>query len=487
MNPTSIHLAIDLGASSGRVIGGVFADGKLELEAVHRFKNGPTEIDGHLYWKFEDLWSAIVAGLKRACEKYGVENIRSIGVDTWGVDYALFDSDGEMLHAPYHYRDTRLDPMMEKVFASVPKAEIFGYTGLQFMQINTLYQLVEEYPRVTGVDKLLMVSDVINYRLTGKMVCERTNASTTQFYNPATHEWATELLARLDIPSSILPDLVDPGTCLGELKPELIEATGLAGVPVYTVASHDTGSSVVAVPAEGESFAYLSSGTWSLLGAELSEPRLGPDVLAENFTNEVGVEKTIRLLKNINGLWILQECRRVWNEAGESIEFPDMVVLAEAAPALVSLIDPDHAAFTGVCDMPAAIAATCKEQGQPVPGDKAAMVRCVIDSLALKYRDILDRLEGLRGGDPLEVLHITGGGTQNKLLNQCAANAVNRKVVAGPVEATAAGNVIMQMIATGVVADLSAGRAVVRASFTVETFLPQDAETWEQAYRSFYR
>ncbi|MFT5123712.1 MAG: rhamnulokinase [Kiritimatiellia bacterium] len=486
MSTSSIHLAIDLGASSGRVIGGTFVDGKLSLEAVHRFDNGPTEIDGHLYWKFEQLWADIVEGLKLAGEKYGVENIRSIGVDTWGVDYALFDIDGKMLHAPYHYRDKRLDPMLEKVFARVPKEEVFRYTGVQFMQINTLYQLAEEYPRVSGVDKLLMIPDVLNYRLTGKMVCERTIASTSQFYNPATHEWASELLERLDIPASILPELVDPGTRLGELTPELVAATGLAGVSVYTVAGHDTASSVVAVPTEGESFAYLSSGTWSLLGAECAEPRLGANVLAENFTNEVGVEKTIRLLKNINGLWILQECRRAWNEAGEPIEFSEMVELAKAATPLVSIIDPDDVAFTGVCDMPAAIVGYCKAQGQAVPTDKGAFVRCVIDSLALKYRNILDRLERVLDGERLDVLHITGGGTQNKLLNQCVANAVNRKVVAGPVEATAAGNVIMQMIANGVLPDLAAGRALVRDSFEVDTYLPEQADAWEAAYQSFY-
>lgn len=482
MSDAHIHLAIDLGASSGRVIGGVINHGKLTLEEVHRFPNGPSEIDGHLYWKFDELWQHILDGLKSACEKYGREAIRSIGADTWGVDYGLLDANGQLLHAPYHYRDSRLDDMMDRAFAIVPKEEIFGYTGIQFMQINTLYQVLEEKDRMSDAATLLMIPDIINYLLTGKKVCERTNASTTQFYNPATHNWATELLERMDIRTDLLPELVDPGTPLGPVTEEVAEATGLHGIPVYTVASHDTGSAVAAVPAEDNDFAYLSSGTWSLLGVEMTEPRTGPDTLAVNFTNEIGVGKTIRLLKNVNGLWILQECRRIWNEQGAPNDFSELVELAENAPPLAALFDPDDAAFTGVCDMPAAIQEHCRKTGQPIPEDKGAIVRCVIDSLAMKTRYVLECAERLRGQGPIGTLHIIGGGTQNRLLNQCIADAVNRRVITGPIEATAAGNVLVQMMACKELADLTAGRALIRHSFEVETYTPETPQTWDAAY-----
>jgi rhamnulokinase len=485
MSHRQIYIAVDLGASSGRVIGGIYSDGKLSLEEVHRFPNGPTEIDGHLYWKFEELWQHIVEGLKQASEKYGRENILSIGVDTWGVDYGLLDAEGTLLHAPYHYRDSRLDPMLEKAFAIVPKTEIFGYTGIQFLQINTLYQVLEESDRMAEAHTLLMAPDLINYRLTGKKVCERTNASTTQFYNPTTHDWAFELLERLGIRKDILPELIDPGEKLGELLPEVAAATGLEGVPVFTVASHDTGSAVAAVPAADDDFAYLSSGTWSLLGVELTEPRLSTECQRYNFTNEIGVGKTIRLLKNVNGLWILQECRRIWHEQGKPNDFSELVALAEQAPSLQAIFDPDNPAFTGVCDMPAAVQNYCRETNQPVPQDKGAIVRTVIDSLAMKTRYVLEAVEKIQGSGRIGTLHIIGGGTQNKLLNQSISDAINRPVITGPVEATAAGNVLVQMMATGSLSDLRAGRALIRNSFDVETYTPSNTADWDAAYERF--
>ena len=488
----SIHLAVDLGAGSGRVIAGIHSSGKLRLVDVHRFANEPIEEDGHLFWDFEQLMANIREGLAKAARDYGAGAIRSIGVDTWGVDHGLFDAQGELLARPYHYRDVRNVAAYDEVMARTSRDTIFAHSGIQFMAINTLYQLradVREHGGLMArVSHFLLIPDIVNLRLTGVAACERTNASTTQFYNPATGEWATELLDAIEWPASKVPPLVDAGTRLGPLLPDLAAATGLdPDTPVFAVGSHDTASAVAAVPAQpGARSAYLSSGTWSLLGVECDAPVINAKCQEYNFTNEVGVFGTIRLLKNINGLWLVQECRRVWSEQGDDRDFAELTRLTEEAPPLVSFIDPDDPRFAGRGDMPSLVQDACRASGQAVPEDHAAILRTITESLALKYNVVLERLEDLIG-HRVDRLHVIGGGGRNRLLNQCIANSIDRPVEVGPIEATAAGNVMMQMVASGALDSLQAGRALIRASYGTEVYEPRDSAAWAAARERFAR
>lgn len=485
-----IYLAIDLGAGSGRVMAGVVSGGVMDLEEVRRFANRVIEEEGALYWDFEALWENIVEGLGEAAKKYDVCKIRSVGVDTWGVDYGLIDREGRLLSRPRNHRDARTRGMLDRLFEKLSAGDLFQETGIQCLDINTLPQFCAEAAEEGGLLarawRFLLIPDLVNHRLSGQTGCERTNASTTQMYHPVKQEWSHRVFEAAGVPFHLAPPLVAPGDDLGPLLPEVQRRTGLsAETRVVAVGSHDTASAVAAVPAVGgKRFAYLSSGTWSLLGLELSHPILTELAREYNVTNEAGVFGTTRLLKNINGMWLVQECRRVWQERGRDFDFAELAALAIAASPLRSFIDPDEGRFTGRCDMPEVIAGFCRESGQAVPDSPGVVMRLIIDSLAMKVRFVLERLEEIAGGS-VEVLHIIGGGGRNPLLNQSIANGIGRPVLVGPYEATAAGNVMMQCHAAGGPQNLEEGREMIRRSFATERYLPENESEWDDAYRRF--
>ncbi|MFN4294924.1 MAG: rhamnulokinase [Thermoflexales bacterium] len=483
-------LAFDIGAESGRAIVGAFDGERLRLTEAHRFPNRPVRVSAHLYWNALALWDEVQAGLRKAAAQCGP--LDSVGVDTWGVDFALLDAHDELIGNPRHYRDARTDGMVEEACARVDRRRIFESTGIQFMQINTLYQLLAMAragaPALEFARTFLMMPDLLHFWLSGYKACEFSNATTTQCYDPRAGDWARDLLAELGIPTHFLPAVIQPGADLGALSPSLVralDADGLQGTRVVAPATHDTGSAVAAVPASVERYAYISSGTWSLLGAVVRQPVITPQALAFNFTNEGGVGGAFRLLKNIMGMWLAQECRRKWaSPTGDLIPYGELFAMAEQAPALGALVDPDDATFLHPDDMPAAIAEYCRRTGQPVPDGRGAMVRCILESLALKYRYTLNQLQTLLGYS-VEVIHVVGGGAQNALLCQFTADACGAPVVAGPVEATAIGNLLVQMAARGELASMEDARQVIRRSFPLVTYLPQEAARWDDAYARF--
>ncbi len=489
------YLALDLGASGGRAIVGRFDGERLTLEEVHRFANGPvalpTAYGASLYWDAARLYSEVMEGVGKAamaCADATGHGLVSAGLDTWGVDFALLDRAGVLLGNPYHYRDSRTDGMLEEAFRRVSREEIFAATGLQFMQINSLYQLLamvlRDDPALKAAKTLLFIPDLLNYWLTGQKVSERSIASTSQCLDPFTGDWARSLIDRMGIPAEIFPEIVAPGTVLGELLPHIAAETGAGSLTIVAPGCHDTASAVAAVPAKSDDYAYLSSGTWSLMGIESSRPVVNDQSLAFNVTNESGVCDTIRLLKNITGLWVIQECRRAWIQESGPLSWDQIVGMAALAPAFTAFIDVDAREFATPGNMPARICAYCEATGQPVPQDRGTVARVVFESLALKYRhtlEVLDQLAVRRHA----VLHIVGGGTQNRLLSQFAANATGRPVVAGPIEATAAGNALVQMLATGAISSLAEGRAIISNSFDTEEFEPQDTAAWDEAYARF--
>jgi rhamnulokinase len=488
-------LAFDLGAESGRAVVGLLEGDRLRLEEVHRFPNGPVRLPDGLHWDVLRLWTEIKRGLALAVQKHGAD-LAGVGLDTWGVDFGLLDRDGALVSNPYHYRDSRTDGMLDEAFRRVPRQEIFEQTGIQFMQLNSLYQLlamvVGRSPALDIAETFLTMPDLFNYWLTGRKVCEFSIATTTQCYDPHRGGWAIPLLEKMGIPTHIFPEIVPPGTVLGKLLPAVAEEAcpepsrrvGVSGLQVIAPACHDTGCAVAAVPAEGADFAYISSGTWSLMGAELPEPVINEQSLAFDFTNEGGVGGTFRFLKNIAGLWLVQECRRTWAHQGEEFSYDELAQMAAQATPLQSVVDPDYPDFLKPGDMPARIRGFCEMTDQPVPQSKGAAVRCALESLALKYRWVLERLEEILGRR-LEPIHIVGGGTQNWLLNQFAADATGRRVVTGPIEATAAGNVITQAMALGHIGSLEEGRQVVRNSFDVVAYEPAGEPEWDEAYGRF--
>lgn len=491
---SQVYLAVDLGASGGRVVAGVYDGQKFTLEDGYRFDNGGVFAADRMYWDVLNQWNHITRGLRQASQQYG-QRVKSIGVDTWGVDFALLGRGDELLGNPYHYRDQRTTGMFEKTFALVPREEIFAETGLQFMEINTLYQIVSmvlsKSPLLDMAEHFLMMPDVFNWLLTGVKANEFTDASTTQFCNPHTRDWSRSLLERCGVPTNILGTIMHPGAKLGPLRPQVAEETGLANVDVVLPGSHDTASAVMAVPAQGEvqaqpAWCYISSGTWSLMGVEIPKPIVTEQCRAFNFTNEGGIGSTTRLLKNIAGLWLVQECRRVWRNAGHDYGWEELVRRAEAEPPLVSLIHPDDPRFAAPREMPTAIRDYCLESSQPIPQSEGAVIRCALESLALRYRMVLGMLEQLTGGR-IDTIHIVGGGTRNRLLCQMAANACNRRVIAGPVEATAIGNVMMQAVAAGEVPSVSAARQIIKNSFEVHEYTPRRPEIWDYAYERFQR
>ncbi len=485
-------LGVDLGAESGRVMAGLFDGRRIRLEEQHRFPNTPVSLAGTLRWNVLSLWSEIQTGLAKSAKAFG-EQIASVGVDTWGVDYVLLSKNREFLGHPWNYRDRRTQGFLDKAIARVPKAEIFEQTGLQFMEINTLYQLLamqERDPQLLAqADLFLMMPDFFHWCLSGSQVVEFTNATTTQCFHATNRDWAADLLRRLDLPTNIFPEVVLPGTRLGRLREDVAQRTGLKRIEVAAPATHDTGAAVAAVPTQNTgraNWAYISSGTWSLMGVETTEAVLTEQALAYNVTNEGGIDGTYRLLKNIMGLWLVQECRRSWERSGQAVDYGQLTGWAGEAEPFRSLINPDDGAFLNPADMPAAIADWCRSHDEPVPESPGQFTRCALESLALKYRLVLEWLEELTG-TPVEVIHIVGGGTQNELLNQFTANACGRPVVTGPVEATVLGNVLVQARSAGEIGTLAEIRDVVRNSFHLETYEPQSSSEWQAANERFRR
>ena len=481
-------LAFDFGASSGRAMLAVLENGKLTLEEKHRFANEPVTVNGGFYWDVLRLFHEIKQGILK-CVNSGDADIDAIGIDTWGVDYGYLDKNGELLGNPRHYRDTRTNGMFEKAFEIVPKDEIFKNTAIAFNLFNSLYQLLSERlndsPLLKEAKTLLFMPDLFNYFLTGVKKTEYTVASTSQMFDSVNHKWAYGMLDKMQIPTDILTDVIYPGEVIGRLKPELSEELGIGAVPVVSVASHDTGSAVASVPVtDTKDFVYISSGTWSLMGVELDKPIISKQAMDYNFTNEGGVNKTIRFLKNIMGLWLVQECKRQWEREGEALSFAELESQANAATPFASFIDPDDTAFLAPGNMPKRICEYCKKTGQKVPETKGGIVRCIAESLAFKYRYTIEGIEQVTS-KKYDSVHIVGGGIKDKMLCRFTANATNRRVEAGPVEATSIGNVVVQAMAMGAIKDLDEARAVVKASFPIETYVPQDAETWNDAYVKF--
>lgn len=469
----SNYLAVDLGAESGRVILGALAKEKLSLEELHRFPNQPVRLPTGLYWDSFRLFHEIVEGLTMAGRDRHLR-LAGIGVDTWGVDFGLVGADGGLIDCPRHYRDGRTNGVPERLFEVVSRAEVFGHTGIQVMQLNSLYQLyamhLADSPALRAAERLLFMPDLFSYWLTGVQRAEITIASTSQFYDSKSRRFATELLDRLGLPTSLLPELIEPGRQLGTLLPDLAASTGLGPAPVYATAAHDTAAAVAAVPAEGEDWCYVSSGTWSLMGVELEQPVINEHSYALNFTNELGAGGRILLLKNIAGLWLLQECRRTWAAGGEPASYEELTRMAESAGPAQSIINPDD--FLQPGDMPARIADWCRARSLLPPVTKGETCRVILESLAKRYREVLEGLEAL-SGRKIRTIHIVGGGSRNALLNRLVASATGRTVVAGPVEATAAGNVLVQATGAGEIRDLDHAREIVRRSFEIEVFQPE--------------
>ncbi len=477
-SPTKSFLALDLGAESGRAILARLHSGVLTTQEIHRFKNEPVEYGGSLHWDVTRLWwevRKVLLGLEEM-------ELAGIGVDAWGVDYALLGERGELLQNPYHYRDARTNGVMQDVFRKVAKEEIYSATGIQFMPINTLYQLyaaVRDTPALLkAAERLVMIPDLVHYWLTGNAVCEFTNATTTQLVNPATRTWATELMRRLELPTHLLAEIVEPGTQVGTLLPSISRNSALSATRVIAPATHDTGSAVAAISAR-DGTAFLSSGTWSLLGTELDAPVISPEALRHNFTNEGGVNGTTRLLKNVMGLWMLQCCRQSWTAQGQSCDHLELMELAAREDSFRCLVDPDHASFLRPSDMPAAIDQFCAKTHQPSPKSVGGYVRAILESLAFKYRLVLHNLEQLIGRR-IHQIRVIGGGSKNRLLNQMTADATGRKLLAGPAEATALGNVAIQILATGGASSLKEVRQIIDRSYPVEGFEPLNTVKWDR-------
>jgi rhamnulokinase len=480
---TKPYLAFDFGAESGRAVLAHLRAGILTIEEVHRFRNEPVEYGGSLHWDVPRLWFEVRKAL--AC----VEQLElaGIGVDAWGVDYALLGEGGKLLENPYHYRDSRTQGVMEEVFRRVPKEEIYRGTGIQFMPINTLYQLFAAHrdtpALVAAAKQLITIPDLFHYWLTGNAVCEFTNATTTQLVDPVRRTWATDLMQRVGLRSDLPAPIVEPGTVIGTLLTSIAQNTSLTGTPVIAPACHDTGSAVASITAR-DGTAFLSSGTWSLVGTELDAPIVTPEALKLNFTNEGGVNGTTRLLKNVMGLWMLQGCRNFWSARGQSSDYDELVELARRETAFAHLVDPDDESFLRAAGMPSMIDEFCRKTHQAAPATPGAYVRCVLDSLALKYRLVLRNLEQLCGRR-IDQIRVIGGGSKNRLLNQFTAGATGRRVLAGPAEATALGNIAMQILATGEASSLQEVRAIVDRSFPTEVFEPVDTDRWEQQTQRF--
>lgn len=481
-------LAFDFGASSGRAMLATFDGEKITLEEKHRFSNDPVNINGDLHWDVLRLFFEIKQGILK-CANSGDRDIDCIGIDTWAVDYGLLDENDKLIGNPYHYRDTRTEGMYDETFKLVSKEDIYKETGIAFNWFNTIFQLlaarINNDTALKNAKTLLMMPDLFNFFLTGVKKTEYTNASTTQLYNSERYEWSYDLMDKMGIPKDIFTDVIDAGTIVGTVKPELAEELGIAEVPVVAVASHDTGSAVVSVPVPNQDdFIYISSGTWSLMGVELKAPNVSDKALEHNFTNEGGINRTIRFLKNIMGLWLIQESRRQWAREGEELSFDELERQANAAEPFASMIDPDYPAFQTPGNMPRRIREYCEKTGQKIPETKGEVIRCIAQSLAFRYRATVEGMEEVTG-NKYNVVNIVGGGIKDKMICQFTANATKRTVSTGPVEATSIGNVIVQAMAMGAIKNLDEGRQVVKNSFDIKDYTPEDTEAWDAAYEQW--
>ncbi|WP_165043566.1 rhamnulokinase family protein [Dysgonomonas sp. ZJ709] len=483
---THYFFAFDLGATSGRSILATVGGGKITLKELTRFPNKIISVHGKCYWDIYAIFEALKDGLKVvAAEKIKLD---AIGIDTWGVDFVYLGEDGSLLNLPRSYRDPYTNGIPEELFKVLPRKDLYELTGIQIMNFNSLFQLyaakLENSPALEKAHDILFIPDALSYMLTGGKVCEYTIASTSQLLNPKTRRIEPELLDILGLNSNVFRPIIMPGETIGFLTEDIARECGVHKAPVIAVGGHDTASAVAAVPADGESFAYLSSGTWSLMGIEVKEPILTQDSYEMNFTNEGGVDGSIRFLKNIAGMWLLEQCRKEWGGTGVHYSYNEIVELSDSVAGFQSFVDPDDASFANPVSMVVAIAAFCEKTGQNVPKTHAEFVRCIFDSLAFKYRYVLECLQKMAPFN-IEKLHIIGGGSQNKLLNQLTANSINMQVVAGPAEATAIGNVMMQSKGIGMFDSLQEMRLMVRNSIDLDTFYPQDVHLWDSEYNKF--
>ncbi|MCF7673838.1 MAG: rhamnulokinase [Akkermansiaceae bacterium] len=482
-----VFLAVDLGAGSGRVMAAKTDFTRIYLEEVHRFDNPGTDLPGGAFWNPLGLYREILEGLRRAHDRYG-ERIVSIGIDTWGCDHGLLDANGELLGLPHQYRDPRSEGMAEVMHELMPERTIYQHSGVRTLFYNSSLHLLAAQrassPALAQARTLLFMPDLLGYWLTGRAAVERTIASTSQLLDPRTGDWAREVIGALGLPQQIFGEIVAPGTTLGPLRTEVSKQTGVPAIPVIATACHDTASAVAGIPMTGEDQLWLSSGTWSIMGLETRQPITSDEAFELGFSNELGVTGTVRFLKNIAGLWLIQECKRQWALDGDDLDYAAIDELAGEAEPFTAFIDPDDPVFASPGDMPEKIRAFCERTGQPVPNKKGTVLRVATESLALKYRVVYDRIRAMAGRD-FTRLHAGGGGIKNELLSQATANALGITVVAGPVEATSCGNLITQMIATGHLPDLEAGRELIRRSFEFRTFVPEDAAAWDAAYTRF--
>ena len=482
-----VFIAVDLGAGSGRVIAAKTDGSTLEFDEMHRFDNPGTDLPGGSFWDIIGLYREILEGLRRAVERYG-EKIVSIGIDTWGCDFGLIDANGELLGMPHQYRDPRFEGMAEAVHALLPESEIYAQTGIKTNFYNSSLHLLAELrkgsPALNNAARLLFVPDLLAYWLTGRQAVERTIASTSQLLDARTGDWAWDVIDALGLPRQIFGEIVEPGTVLGVIRDEVAAFIGRAGIPVVASACHDTASAVAGIPMSGAGNLWLSSGTWSIMGVESAVPITTPEALELGFCNELGIAGSVRFLKNISGLWLIQECKRQWDLEGGKLNFAEMATLAQDATPFTAFIDPDDASFASPGEMPDKIRAYCEKTGQPVPRDPGQVLRVATESLALKYRLVYEGICQLTGGH-FSQLHAGGGGIQNELLSRATADALGIEVVAGPVEATSCGNVITQMIGTGHLPDVKAGRDLIRRSFAFRSYAPCDSSAWDAAYLRF--
>lgn len=482
-------LAFDFGASSGRAILGYLQGGKLITEEIHRFSNDPVEVRGRFYWDVLRLFHEIKQGILK-CANAGHKDIDSIAVDTWGVDFGLLDENGDLLGNPLHYRDSHTDGMIEESFKLIPRDEFYAKTGLQFMKFNSAFQLFalkqHNSPVLKQAKTMLLMPDLFNYLLTGVKASELSIASTTQLLKPGTTEWHSEIIDRLGLPKEIFTDIVPTGTVIGKISPELAKELGIGEIPVIAAAGHDTQAAIVSIPAESPDYAYISCGTWSLMGIESDTPIINEKSDALAFTNEAGVDNKTTFLKNIMGLWLVQESKRQWDREGKNYSFAQLETMAGEAEAYRTFMNPEDDFFMAPGDMPNRIREYCSNTQQPVPGTEGEVMRCIYQSLALKYRQTVESLEEIKGG-PIGVIHMMGGGIKDRMLCQLTANATGRKVIAGPVEATSIGNLIVQAMALGEVKSLEEARQIVKASFPVEEYQPQDVEAWNAAYEKYIK
>jgi len=492
------YLALDLGAESGRAFLGTLDRGKITLSEEHRFLTGPDnmptmypenvpdlmESDNSLVWDFIRFWREVKEAIRIASKKVTLE---AVGVDTWGVDFALLDRNGLLIASPYNYRDSRTNGMLEEAFRRLPKEKIYEITGIQFMPLNSMVQLLaissRGSPLLQIADKFLMVPDLINYWLTGRAVAEFTEATTSQIYDPCQNRWSEEIISAMDFPAHIFPQVVSPGTILGPLRRSVAAELGCETM-VVAPASHDTGAAVSAVPAENKDFIWISSGTWSIVGMNTPQPVINENSFRYNLTNEGGLDGTFRFSKNVMGLWVVQQCRRQWQSEGKDFSYDELTKMAQQAPALKSFADPDYGEFLRPGEMLSKVQEYCRITGQPVPQTEGEIIRAVLEGLALRYRFVIGLLEEI-SGRTMPNIHIVGGGTKNRLLSQFTADALGRRVITGPVEATAVGNLVVQAIAKGDIANWQAGVSVIRQSFEILTFEPGDPQPWDRAFEQF--